>query len=52
MYVKVKIIQADMDAIERCVLWATGIQPQRHRTDAIDQVLTGPQTGPQLQRLG
>jgi uncharacterized protein YifN (PemK superfamily) len=45
-YVKVKIIQADMDAIERCVVWATGIQPERHRTAAIDQLLTGPQTGP------
>ncbi len=34
------------DAIERGVLWATGIQPEKHRTAAIDQVLTGPQTGP------
>ena len=29
-YVKVKIIQADMLAIERCALWALGIQPANH----------------------
>ena len=41
-----EIIQADTDAIERGVLWATGIQPEKHRTAAIDQVLTVSQTGP------
>jgi uncharacterized protein YifN (PemK superfamily) len=29
-YVKVRITQADMDAIERCVLWGLGIQPAKH----------------------
>jgi uncharacterized protein YifN (PemK superfamily) len=28
-YIKVKITKSDLDAIERCVLWALGIDPQR-----------------------
>jgi len=31
-YVKFKVIQADIDAIEKCVLWALGIQPAKHVT--------------------
>jgi uncharacterized protein YifN (PemK superfamily) len=33
-YVKVKAIQADVMAIECCVLWALGIQPEKHVTPA------------------
>jgi len=30
-YVKVRAIKADAEAVERCVLWALGIDPEKHR---------------------
>lgn len=29
-YVKVKAIQADIEAVEKCILWALGIDPKKH----------------------
>ena len=31
-YVKVKVVQVDIEAIERCILWALGIQAANHVT--------------------
>jgi mRNA interferase MazF len=39
-YVKVKIIQSDMDAVEKCIIWALGIVPEKHVTTPVVEAET------------
>ena len=37
-YIRVKAIQADVDAIERCLLWALGITASKHGADEREEM--------------
>jgi hypothetical protein len=42
-YVKVKVTKSDLEAVDRCVLWALGIDPKRI---LLNQSPSQPETAP------